>query len=143
MGLVEKFVEIEKAHEELCEQLYNKICFIHENIGKDYRTQDCWFDSRCDIIDVKEKDGFAVITYEYFRYELYDDDIYIKKELLGMSEEEILKNKDVLKAELDAYNQGQLKRLEDDKKEEELKIKKREYERLQKQLQQLESDLGK
>lgn len=143
MGMVEKYLEIEKAHEELCEQLYNKICFIHKNIGKDYRTQDCWFDSSCDIIDVKEKDGFAVITYEHFRYELYDDDIYIKKELLDMSKEEILKNKDTLKAELEAYNQGQLKRLEDDEKEEELKIKKREYERLQKQLQQLESDLGK
>lgn len=143
MGLVEKFTEIEKAHEELCEQLYNKICFIHENIGKDYRTQDGWFDSRCDIIGVREKDGFAVITYEYFRYELYDDDIYIKKELLDMSEEEILKNKDTLKAELESYNQEQLKRLEDVKKEEELKTKKREYERLQKQLHQLESDLGK
>ena len=143
MGFVEKFTEIEKAHEELCEQLYDKICFIHENIGKDYRTQDCWFDSRSDIIDVKEKDGFAVITYEYFRYELYDDDIYIKKELLDMSEEDILKNKDILKSELEAYNQEQLKRLEDAEKEEKLQAKKREYERLQKQLKQLESDLGK
>ena len=143
MGLVEKLVEIEKAHEELCEQLYNKICFIHENIGKDYRTHDCWFDSRCDIIDVKEKDGFAVITYEYFRHELYDDDIYIKKELLDMSEDEILKNKDVLKAKLEAYNQEQLRLLEEFEKEEKLQTKKREYERLQKQLQELESELGK
>lgn len=143
MGMVEKYLEIEKAHEELCEQLYNKICFIHENVGKDYRTQDCWFDSRCDIIDVKEGEGFAVITYEYFRYELYDDDIYIKKELLDMPEEEILKNKDVLKAELESYNQEQLKRLEEAEKEEKLQAKKHEYERLQKQLQQLESDLGK
>lgn len=146
MGLVEKLVEIEKAHEELCEQLYNKTCFIHENIGKDYRTHDCWFDSRCDIIDVKEKDGFAVITYEYFRHELYDDDIYIlyiKKELLDMSEEEILKNKDALKAELDAYNQEQLRLFEESKKERELKIKKREYERLMAQVQKLESEINK
>ena len=73
MGMVEKYLEIEKAHEELCEQLYNKICFIHENVGKDYRTQDCWFDSRCDIIDVKEKEGFVEkdsnIVYENEQYD--------------------------------------------------------------------------
>lgn len=133
-----------KKHTKNCEQLYNKICFIHENVGKDYRTQDCWFDSRCDIIDVKEKEGFAVITYECFSgYGLDDDDIYIKKELLDMSEEEILKNRDALRAELESYNQEQLRRLEDAEKEEKLQAKKREYERLQKQLQQLESDLGK
>ncbi len=143
MGLVEKYIEIEKAHKELCEQLYNKIYFIHENIGKDYRTQDRWFNGGSEITDVREKDGFAVITYEYFRYDLYDDDIYIKKELLDMSEEEILKNKDTLKAELELYNQKQLKRLEDAEKEEKLQAKKREYKRLQKQLQELESDLGK
>lgn len=34
IGLVEKYLEIEKAHEDVCEQLHNKINFIHENIKK-------------------------------------------------------------------------------------------------------------
>lgn len=143
MGFVEKFNEIEKLREELFDGIYNKIKFIHKHVGKDYRTRDCWFDSGCDIIDIKEKDGFVVITYEHFRYELCDDDIYIKKALLDMSEDEILKNKDVLKAKLETYNQEQLKRLEDAEKEEELKTKKREYERLMAQVQKLESEIGK
>lgn len=45
MRFVEKYIEIEKAHEDICEQLRNKINFIHENIGKDYRTDDSWFDN--------------------------------------------------------------------------------------------------
>lgn len=144
MGLVEKYIEIEKAHDNLCEQLRNKIRFIHENVGKDYRTDNSWFDSDYTIItDVSEEGGFVVVSYDYFRHIDYDDKLYIKKELLDMSEEEILKNKDALKAELESYNQEQLKRLEDAKKEEELKIKKREYERLQKQLQKLESEISK
>lgn len=60
-----------------------------------------------------------------------------------MSEEEILKNKDDLKTELEAYNQEQLRLLEESKKEKELAAKKREYERLMAQVQKLESDLGK
>lgn len=36
MRLIEKYLEIEKAHEDICEQLHNKINFIHENVGKDY-----------------------------------------------------------------------------------------------------------
>ena len=40
MGLVEKYLEIEKSHEDVCEQLRNKIRFIHDNVGKDYRTND-------------------------------------------------------------------------------------------------------
>ena len=32
MGLVEKYIEIEKAHDNLCEQLRNKIRFIHDNV---------------------------------------------------------------------------------------------------------------
>ena len=56
-----------------------------------------------------------------------------------MSEEEILKNKDALKAELDAYNQEQLRLFEESEKERELKIKKREYARLMAQVQKLEN----
>ncbi len=144
MGLVEKYLEIEKAHEDVCEQLRNKIRFIHENIGKDYRMDDSWFDSDYTIItDVSEEGGFVAVSYDYFRHIDYDDKLYIKKELLDMPEEEILKNKDTLKAELEAYNQEQLRLLEESKKERELKIKKREYERLMAQAQKLESEIGK
>ena len=142
MGLVEKYIEIGKAHADVCDQLYNKIRFIHDNVGKDYRTRDCWFDIGV-ITDVKEKDGFVKITYEYVGYELESDDIFIKKELLDMPEEEILKNKDTIKAELEAYNKVQLRQLEDFKKEQELETKKRECERLMAQVQKLESEIGK
>lgn len=60
-----------------------------------------------------------------------------------MPEEEILKNKDTLKAELEVYNQEQLRLLEESKKEKELAAKKREYERLMEQVQKLESEIGK
>ena len=151
MGLVEKIAKIEKARDELdnqlnglYRQLNNKIEFIHNNIGNDYRTKDSWFWSEYTVITNVYEDGeFVVINYDYFRYENDSDDLFIKKELLDMSEEEILKNKDTLKVELDAYNQEQLKRLEDAEKEEELKIKKREYERLMAQVQKLESEIGK
>ena len=144
MGLVEKIAEIEKAKDELDTQLHNKIRFIHENIGKDYRMDDSWFDSDYTIItDVSEEGEFVVVSYDYFRHIDYDDKLYIKKELLDMPEEEILKNKDTLKAELEAYNQEQLRLLEESKKERELKIKKREYKRLMAQVQKLESEIGK
>lgn len=151
MGLVEKIEETVKARNKLdnqlnglYRQLNDKIEFIHDNIGKDYRTKDSWFWSEYTIITNVYEDGeFVVINYDYFRYENDSDELFIKKELLDMSEEEILKNKDTLKVELDAYNQEQLKRLEDAEKEEELKIKKRECERLMKQVQKLESEIGK
>lgn len=144
MGFVEKYIEIEKAHEDVCKQLHNKIRFIHENIGKDYRTDDSWFDSDYTIItDVSEEGGFVIVSYDYFRHIDYDDKLYIKKELLDMPEEEVLKNKDTLKAELEAYNQEQLRQLEESKKEKELETKKREYERLMAQVQKLESEIGK
>ena len=151
MGLVEKIEETVKARNKLdnqlnglYRQLNDKIEFIHDNIGKDYRTKDSWFWSEYTIITNVYEDGeFVVINYDYFRYENDSDDLFIKKELLDMSEEEILKNKDTLKVELDAYNQEQLKRLEDAEKEEELKIKKCEHERLMAQVQKLESEIGK
>lgn len=143
MGLVEKYLEIEKAHDDVCEQLYNKIRFIHENIGKDYRTHDCWFDIGVITNVRKEEDGFVMVTYEYVSYGLDSDDIFIKKELLDLSDEEILKNKDTLKAELEEYNQEQLRQLEEYKKEKELATKKRECERLMEQVQKLESEIGK
>jgi hypothetical protein len=151
MGLVEKIEETGKARNKLdnqlnglYRQLNNKIEFVHDNIGKDYRTKDSWFWSEYTVITNVYEDGeFVVINYDYFRYENDSDDLFIKKELLDMSEEEILKNKDTLKAELEAYNQEQLRLLEEFEKEEKLQTKKREYERLQKQLQELESELGK
>ena len=144
MGLVEKYLEIEKAHEDVCEQLRNKIRFIHDNVGKDYRTDDSWFDSGYTIItDISEEGEFVVVSYDYFRHIDYDDKLYIKKELLDMPEEEILKNKDGLKIELEAYNQEQLRQLEEYKKEKELEAKKRECERLKAQVQKLESEIGK
>lgn len=145
MGLVEKYLEIEKAHEDVCEQLRNKIRFIHDNVGKDYRTDDSWFDSGYTLMtDISEDGEFVMVEYEHFRHENEDDMylLYIKKELLDMPEEEILKNKDALKAELDAYNQEQLRLFEESEKERELKIKKREYERLMEQVQKLESEIG-
>ena len=144
MGLVEKIAEIEKAKDELDTQLHNKINFIHENIGKDYRTDNSWFDSGYTILtDISEEGEFVVVYYEYFRHISDTDRLYIKKELLDMSEEEILKNKDTLKVELEAYNKEQLNQLEESKKEKELEAKKREYERLMEQVQELESEIGK
>lgn len=146
MGLVEKLVEIEMARGELEAQLYNKINFIHETIGRDYRTDDSWFDYGYTLItDISEEGEFVLVEYEHFRHENEDDMyiLYIKKELLDMSEEEILKNKDALKAELEAYNQEQLRLFEESEKESELKIKKREYARLMAQVQKLESEISK
>ena len=144
MRLVEKYLEIEKAHEDVCEQLRNKIRFIHDNVGKDYRTDDSWFDSDYTILTEVRKEGeFVVVSYDYFRHIDYDDKLYIKKELLDMSEEEILENKNTLKSELESYNKEQLSQLEESKKEKELEAKKREYERLMEQVQKLESEIGK
>lgn len=143
MGLVEKYIEIEKAHEDICEQLRNKIRFIHENIGKDYRTDESWFDSDYTTIEGVSEDGVFVVVYEYF---IRMDDtykVYIKKELLDMDEEEILESKNTLRAELEAYNQKQLRLLKEAKKEKELETKKREYARLMEQVQKLESEIGK
>lgn len=144
MGLVEKIVEIEITKEKLYAQLRNKIDFVHENVGTDYRTDDSLFDNDYTFLTgVREEGDFAVVSYDCFRHIDWSDELYIKKELLDMPEEEILKNKDTLKAELEAYNQKQLKRRGDAKKEEELEIKKREYERLMAQVQKLESEIGK
>lgn len=151
IGLAKKIEETEKARNKLdnqlnglYRQLNNKIEFIHENIGKDYRTKDSWFWSEYTVItNVYEDSEFVVVNYDYFRYENDSDDLFIKKDLLDMPEEEILKNKDTLKAELEAYNQEQLRLLEESKKEKELEAKKRECERLMEQVQKLESEIGK
>lgn len=94
MGLVEKYIEIEKAHDNLCEQLRNKIRFIHDNVGKDYRT--C---SRRTTTNCSKRNRY--------------------------------------------YNEEQLRQLKEIKKEKELEVKKREYERLMAQVQKLESEIGK
>lgn len=144
MGLVEKYLETEKAHEDVCEQLCNKINFIHENVGKDYRTDESWFDNGYTVLtDVGKEGEFAVISYECFRHYDETNRLYIKKELLDMPEEEILKNKDTLKAELEVYNQEQLRLLYESKKEKELAAKKRECERLMAQVQKLEREIDK
>ena len=106
MRLVEKYLEIEKAHKDICEQLRNKIRFIHDNVGKDYRTDDSWFDNGYTILTEVRKEGeFVIVSYECFRHYDETNRLYIKKELLDMPEEEILENKDTLKAELEVYNQ--------------------------------------
>lgn len=144
MGLVEKIAEIEKAKDELDIQLRNKINFIHENIGRDYRTDDSWFDYGYTLItDISEDGEFVLVEYEHFRHDDGMYILYIKKELLDMPEDEILKNNDTLKAELEVYNQEQLRLLDKSKKEKELAAKKREYERLMAQVQKLESEIGK
>lgn len=143
MGFAEKYIEIEKAHDNLCEQLRNKIRFIHENVGKDYRTDENWFDSDYTTIEGIWEDGVFVVIYEYFIRMEDTYKVYVKKELLDMPEEEILKNKDTLRTELEAYNQKQLRLLKEAKKEKELETKKREYERLMAQVQKLESEIGK
>lgn len=121
----------------------SKIRFIHDNVGKDYRTDESWFDSDYTTIEGIWEDGVFVVVYEYFIRMEDTYKVYVKKELLDMPEEEILKNKDTLKAELEAYNQEQLKQLEETEKEQELQAKKREYERLMAQVQKLESEIGK
>lgn len=101
------------------------------------------------MIDEDTNVPYVVIISHDFAYEfggvykLYQSTVFIKKELFDMTEEEILKNKDALKAELDAYNQEQLRLFEESEKEKELKIKRREYERLMAQVQKLESEIGK
>lgn len=70
MGLVEKIVEIEMARGELETQLYNKINFIHENIGRDYRTDD------------------STVTPKYDIRLSYQQTLFIDKTLLTMSDEE-------------------------------------------------------
>lgn len=143
MGLVEKYIEIEKAHDNLCEQLRNKIRFIHENVGKDYRTDESWFDSDYTTIEGVSEDGVFVVVYEYFIRMEDTYKVYVKKDLLDMAEGEILENKNTLRTELEAYNQKQLRLLKEAKKEKELETKKREYERLMAQVQKLESEIGK
>lgn len=144
MGFVEKFKEIEKSHDKLCEQLRNKIDFIHENVGKDYRTDDSWFNNGYTVLtDVGEEGEFVIVSYECFRHYDETNRLYIKKELLDMPEEEILENKNTLRTELEAYNQKQLRLLKEAKKEKELETKKRECERLMAQVQKLESEIGK
>lgn len=143
MGLVEKYVEIEKAHEDVCEQLRNKIRLIHENVGKDYRTDERWFDEDYTTIEGVSKGGAFIVVYEYFMCREDTYKVYVKKELLDMSDEEILKNKNTLKAELEMYNQEQLRLLKEAQKEKELESKKREYERLMAQVQKLESEISK
>lgn len=143
MGLVEKYIEIEKAHEDICEQLRNKIRFIHENIGKDYKTDECWFDGDYTTIEDVSEDGVFVVVYEYFMSMDDTCKVYIKKELFDMDEEEILENKNTLRAELEAYNQKHLRLIKEAEKEKELETKKREYERLMAQVQKLESEIGK
>lgn len=89
MGLVEKYIEIEMARGELETQLYNKINFIHENIGRDYRTDNSWFDYGYTLItDISEDGEFVLVEYEHFRHDDGMYILYIKKELLDMSEEE-------------------------------------------------------
>ena len=118
MGFVEKFKEIEKSQDELCEPLRNKIDFIHETVGKDYRTDDSWYDNGYTILTAVSEEGeFVIVSYECFRHYDETNRLYIKKELLDMSEEEILKNKDDLKTELEAYNEEQLRQLKEIKKE--------------------------
>lgn len=68
------------------------------------------------MTDVGEEGEFAVISYECFRHYDETNRLYIKKELLDMPEEEILENKDTLKAELEVYNQEQLRLLDESKK---------------------------
>lgn len=143
MGLVEKYIEIEKAHEDICEQLRNKIRFIHGNIGKDYKTDECWFDGDYTTIEDVSEDGVFVVVYEYFMSMDDTCKVYIKKELFDMDEEEILENKNTLRAELEAYNQKHLRLIKEAEKEKELETKKREYERLMAQVQKLESEIGK
>lgn len=113
MGLVEKIEETTKNKDKLdnqlnglYKQLNNKIDFIHDNIGKDYRTKDSWFWSEYTVITNVYEDGeFVVINYDYFRYENDSDDLFIKKELLDMTEEELKANKERLIKELEETNQ--------------------------------------
>lgn len=100
-GLVEKYIEIEKAHDNLCEQLRNKINFIHENVGKDYRTDNSWFDNGYTVLtDVGEEGEFAVISYECFRH--YDETNRLQqidkcKEDIERYKKWILENEETLK----------------------------------------------
>lgn len=127
--------------------------WVHHIIGRDVRSN-CgdvliYIDRIYEMIDEKTNIPYVFIMSHDFAHELgdvyrlYQSTVYIKKELFDMTEEEILKNKDDLKTELEAYNQEQLRFLEESKKEKELAAKKREYERLMAQVQKLESEINR
>lgn len=150
---IKRLHELEKEADTLKDNIIKQSWLVHHIIGRDARSN-CDdvlinIDRVYEMIDKKTNIPYvAIMSHDFVRefgdvYKVYESFVYIKKELLDMSEEEILKNKDALRAELDAYNQEQLRLFEESEKEIELKIKKREYTRLMAQVQKLESEIGK
>lgn len=147
---IKRFHELEEELQDTHDKILKQVWLVHRIIGRDVRS-DCSdvfndIDRVYEMVDEKTNIPYVVIMSHFYVFALNEghfSTVYIKKELFDMSEEEILKNKDTLKAELDAYNQEQLRLLEESKKEKELAAKKREYERLMTQVQKLESEIGK
>ena len=149
---IKRLDELEKEVRDIKDAILKQVWLVHHIIGVDFKSDN---DALIEIDEVYGQRGdytklpYVVIkSHDFVRefgdmYKVYESTVYIKKELFDMTEEEILKNKDDLKTELEAYNQEQLGLLEESKKEKELAAKKREYERLMAQVQKLESDLGK
>lgn len=150
---IKRLHELEEELQDIHDKILKQVWLVHHIIGRDVRS-DCGdvlinIDRVYEMIDKKTNIPYvAIMSHDFVRefgdmYKVYESFVYIKKELFDMTEEEILKNKDALKAELDAYNQEQLRLFEESEKERELKIKKREYARLMAQVQKLESEIGK
>ena len=123
---IKRLHELEKEADTLKDNIIKQSWLVHHIIGKDVRSN-CGdvlidIDRVYDMIDEDTNIPYVVIISHDFAYEfgdiykVYESTVYIKKELLDMPEEEILENKDTLKAELEVYNQEQLRLLDESKK---------------------------
>lgn len=150
---INRLHQLEKEVQSIHDKIIKQSWLVHHIIGRDVRSN-CGdvlidIDRVYEMVDEDTNIPYVVIiSHDFARefgdmYKIYESTVYIKKELFDMAEEEILKNKDDLKTELEAYNQEQLRLLEESKKEKELAAKKREYERLMARVQKLESEIGK
>lgn len=146
---IKRLHELEEEVDTLKDNIIKQVWLVHHIIGKDTKSDRnvlINIDRAYEMVDEKTNITYIVIISHYYSTvfnEWHFSTVYVKKELFDMTEEEILKNKDTLKAELEVYNQEQLRLLDESKKEKELAAKKRECERLMAQVQKLESDLWK
>lgn len=147
---IKRLHELEEEVQDTHDKIRTQSWLVHHIIGRDAKSDcgDVLFDIDRIYEMVDEKTNITYVVIESHLHvvalnEWHFSTVYIKKELFDMTEEELQANKDTLKAELEMYNQEQLRLLEKSKKEKELATKKRECERLMEQVQKLESEIGK
>lgn len=147
---INRLHQLEKEVQDTHDKIRTQSWLVHHIIGRDAKSDcgDVLFDIDRIYEMVDEKTNITYVVIESHLHvvvlnEWHFSTVYIKKELFDMTGEELRANRERLSKELEAYNQEQLRLLEESKKEKELAAKKREYERLMAQVQKLESDLGK